>query len=332
MNSSRKRPTISQVAAAAGVNRSSVSRAFSRPEMLSPETVERIKSAAKELGYMPSEVAQALSTGKHNNVALIVPDVANPFFPPLIRAVQQEVDSANLCVFLGNSDEVANQEDKLLARFSRQVEGIILASSRLATERIKEYARQIPLVLVNREVPGIARVLIDSGIGVEQAVTHLVELGHKKIAYLSGPSTSWANRQRRSALTRTAKALDVKVSTVPTDKPSFECGRNSVGALLKTGATAAICFDDLMAQGVMAGLAEISVSVPGDFSVVGCDDVLGAATYPALTTLSNRSAEAGKTAASLLMEIMEKNSIRDARYVLETRLVVRNTTASPTAR
>src|SRR3569623_1610381 len=93
--------TISQVAAAVGVNRSSVSRAFSRPEMLNAETVARIMEAAERLGYTPHHSARALSTGRHGNVALVVPDVANPFFPPMIRAVQNEADHQDYCVFLG---------------------------------------------------------------------------------------------------------------------------------------------------------------------------------------------------------------------------------------
>ncbi|MBF9036683.1 substrate-binding domain-containing protein [Rhodobacterales bacterium HKCCE2091] len=329
MKSDRSKPTISQVAAAAGVNRSSVSRAFSRPEMLNPETVERILAAAAEIGYVPNHVARALSTGKHGNIALIVPDVANPFFPPLIRAAQAQAETGDLCVFLGSSDEQARQEDKLLARFSSQVEGVILVSSRLSADRITEFAARIPLVLINREVPGIARVLIDSGSGVADAVDHLAGLGHRRIAYVSGPGSSWSNRQRLNAVRRTAKRTGAGMAMISAKKPTFEAGREATAAVLASGATAAICFDDLMAQGLMAGVAEAGRRVPDDLSVVGCDDVLGAATYPALTTVSSRTVEAGRTAAWLLMDMMQSNSIQDARHLLETSLVVRNSTAPP---
>src|SRR5665213_3186371 len=146
--------TISQVAAAAGVDRSSVSRAFSRPELLRPDTVARIKAVAEQMGYVPNHSARALSTGRHGNVALIVPDVANPFFPPLIRAVQNEAERYDFCVFLGNTDEGARQEEKLLERLSGQVEGILLASPRLPEERIRVHAARKPLVLINRDVKG----------------------------------------------------------------------------------------------------------------------------------------------------------------------------------
>jgi len=326
MTERRDGVTISQVAEAAGVARSSVSRAFTKPEMLSAETVERILRIADELGYVPNPTARALSTGRHGNVALIVPDVANPFFPPLIRAAQMEADRFDFCVFLGNSDEKAKQEDKLVGRFTGQVEGLILASTRLSDERVRAHAAQRPLVLINRDVEGIPRILIDSGSGVSEAVAHLAELGHRSLVYVSGPSSSWSNAQRRSAVRRSANALGLTVQTIAATVPSFQAGRDAVPALLKSGATAVVAFDDLMAQGILAGLSEAGIRVPEQFSVVGCDDVLGATTYPPLTTVSNRSVQAGKAAFSLLMDMLGNGAIRDVRYMLETHVVVRQTT------
>lgn len=324
----RQVPTISQVATAAGVSRASVSRAFTRPEMLSAETVRRVQAIAKEIGYVPNHTARALSTGRHGNLALIVPDVANPFFPPLIRAAQTEADRSDFCVFLGNSEEDARQEDKLVGRFLGQVEGVILVSSRLPEAEIAAHAARLPLVLINRDVPGVPRILIDSGAGVAEAVEHLAGLGHRRIVYVSGPSTSWSNQQRRRAVRQAARALRLEVVTIPCPAPTYEASRLTVGPILATGATAAIAFDDLIAQGILSGLAERGIPVPAAFSVVGCDDVLGAATWPPLTTVSNRSSEAGRAALALLMDILKTRAVRDARYVLETHLVVRKTTAA----
>lgn len=321
--------TISQVADAAGVARSSVSRAFTRPDMLLPETVDRIKKAAEALGYVPNHTARALSTGRHGNIALIVPDIANPFFPPLIQAAQLEADRSDFCIFLGNTEESRKQEDKLVSRFAGQVEGLVLVSSRLTDERIRAHAGQLPLVLVNRDLDGIPRVLIDSTPGVQAAVAHLAGLGHRRIVYVSGPSTSWSNKQRRAAIRAATTRLDIQMEIVPAALPSHDSGRNAVSAILATGATAAVAFDDLTAQGVLAGLAERRVSVPRDFSLIGCDDVLGAVTYPALTSVSNRSVEAGRTAVSLLFDMLQSRAVGDVRYVLETHLVQRSTTAMP---
>ena len=326
MTPRRTRPTINQVAEAAGVTKSSVSRAYTRPEMLSEETVRKIFAAAERLGYVPNHTARALSTGRHGNIALIVPDVANPFFPPLIRAAQSEADRSDYCVFLGNSDEKPKQEDKLIGRFGGQVEGFLLVSSRLSDEQIVDHAARRPVVLINRDVEGIPRVLIDSATGVTEAVEHLASLGHKKLVYVGGPHGSWSNKQRRAAVRRSARALGLEVVVIANEFAAFEAGRRVTPSVLSSGATAAIAFDDLTAQGMLAELLDRGVSVPTDFSVVGCDDVLGATTYPSLTTVSNRSVEAGKAALTLLIDILENQAIRDVRYVLNTNLVVRNTT------
>lgn len=322
----RSAPTISQVAAAAGVSRSTVSRAFSRPEAIGEATANRIRDLARDMGYAPNHTARALSTGRHGNIGLIVPDVSNPFFPPLIRGAQVEADQADFCVFLGNSDENPLQEAKLLERFSGQVEGVVLVSTRLSDEQIIAAAGLRPIVLVNRDVQGIPRVLIDSSIGVAEAVAHLVALGHRNIVYVSGPSASWSNLQRRNAFGRAARLAGIATSSVETDMPNYQSGRAQVPAILASGATAAMCFDDLVALGVMGGLAERAVSVPGQFSVVGCDDVIGATTYPGLTSVSSPNQQAGHTAVSILLDRLRDDTAQDVCHTLDTHLVIRQTT------
>jgi LacI family transcriptional regulator len=325
LTGSREAPTISQVAEAAGVSRATVSRAFTRPEMLNAKTVRHVLAIARRIGYVPNHTARALSTGRNSNFALVVPDVANPFFPPLIRAAQLEAEKLDFCVFLGNSDEDPAQEEKLVSRFSNQVEGFILASSRLSDERIRLQAARRPLVLINRDVRGIPRVLMDSGVGISEAVDHLAALGHKRIAYISGPKTSWSNAQRRAAVQRRARVHALRVLMLPAQVASFQTGHAAAAAILDYGATAAVAFDDLMAQGALAGLAARGVAVPRDFSIVGCDDVLGAITHPPLSSVSNACAEAGRVAVMLLMDMLKTRTVRDARYVLSTSLVIRGT-------
>jgi LacI family transcriptional regulator len=327
-NNDRSTPTMADVAKAAGVSKSTVSRAFSQPHRLGTETVNRILEIAGRVGYVPNHTARALSTGRHGNVALVVPDVANPFFPPLIRAAQMVADQSDFCVFLGNSDENWRQEDKLLDRFVSQVEGLLLVASRLSEERIRHHALKRPLVLINRDIRGIPRVLIDSSIGVTDAIAHLATLNHKHIAYVSGPASSWANQQRRAAVRVGAKAYGMQVTVIVAKVPSYDSGRSVTPDILETKATAVVAFDDLTAQGIMTRLAELGVSVPGQISIVGCDDVLGAATFPALTTVSNRSPEAGRVGMSLLLDLLNSQAVGDARLVLDTYLVVRNTTAA----
>src|SRR4051812_33728641 len=133
--------------------------------MLNEQTVRHVREVAERLGYVPNQVARALSTGRHGNIALIVSDVANPFNPPLIKAAQLRADKAGLCVFLGNSDEDPAREELLVGPFSGQVEGPVRASSRLDEARIRLHATRRPLVLINRDIEGITRVLIDTAPG-----------------------------------------------------------------------------------------------------------------------------------------------------------------------
>lgn len=318
--------TISQVAEAAGVSRATVSRAFGRPEMLSVETVRKIRAVAQKLGYSPNHTARALSTGRSSNIALVVPDVANPFFPPLIRAAQEGADAAGFCVFLGNSDENPKREDVLLSRIAGQVDGIVLCSSRLPEARIRAVAAVKPLALVNRDVDGIPRVLIDTAGGVRAAVRHLAELGHERLAYVAGPPASWSNLERKTAAREAARKAGMELTVLPTTRPSFEAGRRSAPAIQRSGASAVIAFDDLTAQGVLVGLAELGLAAPADISVVGCDDVLGHIVMPPLTTVSSRCREAGETAVKILLEMLGDRGVTDVRYVLDTELIVRGTT------
>jgi LacI family transcriptional regulator len=323
-------PTIQLVALEAGVSRATVSRAFSRPEMLSPATVKLVREVALRLGYVPSQVARALSTGRHGNIALVVPDIANPFFPPMIRAVQTSADKSGMSVFLGDSDEDPAREDVLFAKLLGQVDGFILASPRLAGRRILDHRARRPLVLVNRDIKTLPRVLIDTAPGIAAAIQHLCELGHRSVAYVSGPATSWSNQQRRRAAHRSAEKHAIAIVDIPTQRATFEGAMEAAGAVLATGATAAVAFDDLMAEGLLVRLAQLGIEVPREFSVIGCDDVLGARTHPPLTTISSPSAEAGSVATGLLMELLNSSRSPAIVHTLDTRLIIRSSTAEPT--
>ncbi|MCB8823332.1 LacI family DNA-binding transcriptional regulator [Microvirga rosea] len=328
----KRLPTISQVAQAAGVSRATVSRTFSRPDLLKPETIKRVHEVAEKIGYVPNQVARALSTGRAGNIALVVPDIANPFFPPLIRAAQARADHAGYAVFLGDSDEQPEREDMLLTKMAAQVEGFILASPRLDEERVRAHAARRPLVLINRDIEGLPRILMDVSVGIAAAIEHLASLNHRHIAYVSGPPASWANQQRQQAAVRTAEKLGIHLTTVPAYHPNHEAGRKAAGELAQLPVTATIAFDDLVAQGIMAGLADLGWRIPQEMSIVGFDDVLAATTYPPLTTVAAHSADAGTQAVKLLTEVLSRGQIRDECIIIPTELIVRATTDQPTKR
>ncbi|MBM9595448.1 LacI family DNA-binding transcriptional regulator [Roseitranquillus sediminis] len=317
---------MADLARAVGVSKSTVSRAFSRPDMLNPETVDRIAEVAARIGYRPNRAARALSTGRHGNIGMVVPDIANPFFPPLIRAGQVEADRSDFCVFLGNSDEDPEQEDRLVSHFLSQVSGLLLIASRLDEDRIRAYADLCPLVLVNRDVAGIPRILIDSGPAVAEAVRHLHSLGHERIIYVSGPPKSWSEQERRAAAKAEAERLGMSLTVVPVTKPAYETGLELAPPVLDSGATAAVAFDDITAHGLMTGLSHRGVAIPKDFSLVGCDDVLGARTNPPMTTVTTSSEEAGRCAIAMLLALIAGAVPQGTLRTISTRLVLRGTT------
>ena len=328
-------PTIGEVAEGAGVSRATVSRAFTQPQRLSARTVALVHEVAARLGYVPNLNARALRTGRQGAVALVVPDIANPFFPPLIRGAQARADQAGLSVLIGDSEENSEKEDVLVAKLAPQTDGFVVVSSRMSEAQLRAHAARRPVVLINRDIEGLPRVLIDTASGIAEAANHLAELGHRHIVYVGGPAASWSNQQRERAIRRAGRRLGVKITAVPAQLSTYDAGKAAAAALDESGATAAVAFDDLLAQGILAGLADLGVKVPEDFSVVGCDDVLGATTYPPLTTVSARGADAGRSAVEILLALLADGGRQEPdveRRVQETRLVIRATTAVPPAR
>lgn len=300
----RARPTLAEIAARAGTSRSTVSRAFGRPDLLRPETVAQILAIAQEIGYVPNTMARALSTGRTGNIGLVVTDISNPFFPPLIKAVQEGADAAGLCLFLGSSSELAPREDVLLQRMRGQTDGIILAASRLPDAEILAHGATQPLVLINRDVAALPRVLIDTGRAMAEAVDWLAAHGHRRIAYLAGPAGSWSNRQRQDAAAAACAARGLDFTVMPLENPDFDCGGRAAAAAVAAGATALLAFDDLVAQGAHHRLTQDGLRLPADVSLIGCDDALPQISAPALSSLSGHSHEAGAHAMALLRSLI----------------------------
>jgi LacI family transcriptional regulator len=321
--------TLGDVASASGVSVSTVSRVFSRPDLLSPETVERVRSIAGELGYHGNHAARALVTGRFRNLAMIVPDIGNPFYPPLVRAIQNRADGRGYAVFLGDTDERGDRELTLLSRLAGQVDGFVLAGTRLDEATLLDFSQTRPTVLVNRDVAALSRVLIDSGQGVRDAVRHLHRLGHRHIVYVAGPAESWSNQQRRAAAEAAVADLGMRLDVIDPGLHTFDGGRAAADPVLDTEATAAVAFDDVIAHGLLTGLRARGLGVPGDFSIIGCDDTLATGTDPALTTIAHDPEEAGTAAVDLLLAAVAGELTAPERIAIPTRLVHRQTTAAP---
>src|SRR5690625_1550085 len=296
-----RRATIYSIASTVGVSPSTVSRAFSRPEMVKSELREKILTTARELGYAPNRAARGLATGRTGVIGMLVPDVANPFFPPLIRAVQDAARQKDAELLLIDSELSVNAEQDLVDRIRPQVDGLIIASPRLPSKQLHEVLRGMPAVIVNRSVRGLPGVVCDNTPALQEIADHLHELGHRRIAPLRVPRTAWA------------EGKDAELVELGPIEAQFADGRAAAQQVADSGATAVFAFDDLMAAGVIAGLSELGVRVPADRSIVGCDDVLLAQTMtPGLTTVAAPFTELGRASVEMLSEILAG---RDSRTV-----------------
>lgn len=293
---------LKDVAEAAGVSISTVSRVFSSPELLSDATVTHVRSVARRLRFTPNVVARALITGVAANIGLIVPDITNPYMTRLLKAAQGRSRSSSVGVLVADTDDDAAIERQVAEELARQSRGLILCAPRMSAEHLKSIADLVPLVLVNRVVDGIASIHTDSGHALHEIVDELVRLGHRRLAYLPGPSGSWANGERERAIVERATTHDVEVVVLDATSATHEDGIRAAEAVVASGASGVLAFDDVLASGLIEGLRREGLSVPGDISVVGHDDVLAELVQPALTTVRAQSARVGRLAVDLLLD------------------------------
>jgi len=295
----QRRVTILDVAALADVHPATVSRALSRPEKVAPATRRRVEAAVSKLGFVPNRGARMMKTGRTGNIAVIVPDITNPYFASMVRAVERTARETELQVLLADTGEYPAEEVKAARALAPDVDGFVILSPR-RLHRELDALGAMPAVFVQRPVRGHPSVLLRSAPAVHDALLHLASLGHRDLAFLGGPTGSWAAGERRAAVRKESEAAGLSVIAIDPATPTFEAAADSVPALLRSGATAAIAFNDQMALGVIAGLARSGIRVPDDMSVVGFDDVpMAAMVAPPLTTIRLPTDQAGSTAVEL---------------------------------
>ncbi|MGI5213031.1 LacI family DNA-binding transcriptional regulator [Plantactinospora sp. CA-290183] len=334
--------TIRDVARASGVHISTVSRTFSAPHLVNPETRSRVLACAEHLGYRPNRAARALITGRTHNIGLIIADIANPFFPPLIKAAESQARQRDYHIFIADTNEDPAAEEDLVHALAKQVDGVLLCSPRMSNSLIEQLSREVPLVVINRQVTGLPAVVMDVGQGARLAVEHLTGLGHRELALLGGPRGSWTNREIRRSATTAARAADAALTVLGPNPPTEGGGIAVAEQVRRSGATAVLAYNDLMAIGLIEGLDSLGVRVPRDISVVGIDDIaLSRLTRPKLTTVATPAAAAGRTAVDMLLQHDGSASVRagrggrttagddrrtTAQVTLQTELVIRDST------
>ena len=329
--SRRGAATIYDIAELAGVNPSTVSRALGKPGRVSAKTEAKIRAAAAELNFRMNPMARALPTGRTNTLALVVADITNPMVFGMVRGAEHAATAAGFALVIAESQESGEAESTVIEQVMPGVDGVVLATTRLPGERIAEIASRTPVVLINHVVEGVPGVVADVGAGVRQLVDHLHGLGHRSIAYLSGPTTSWISGSRWEALLEAAEALGIAVVEIGPNPPTLDGGRDAFRRVVASRATAVVAFNDLMAMGVMKEAAERGVDVPGALSVSGFDDIFGSDLItPALTTVRAPLVEAGERAVAQLLALVGAAEPAEADGPLPTELVVRGSTGPAT--
>ncbi|MDZ5146255.1 MULTISPECIES: LacI family DNA-binding transcriptional regulator [Microbacterium] len=314
---------LTEVAKHAGVSIATASRAFGEPDRLAPATLDRVRRAAVELGYTAPQATVATRT-----IAVIVPDAANPVYATLLKAIQAQAWHGRHRIVLFDADEDLRRERESIELAAR-TDGVLLCSPRLPERDVLALVGDTPHVVVNRVLDGAVCVVMDAERGPVQAVEHLSALGHSHIAYASGPHGSWADEQRAGAVERACRRFGIRLSRLSHNAASIQGGRAASAAAVATGATAVIAYNDLVALGLEAGMAELGRACPDDVSIVGIDDIdLAGAVTPSLTTVRMPIARSGALAVDLLLQSMA-GSAPIADTVLPSELIVRRSTAPP---
>ena len=334
-------PTLRDVAQLAGVHPATASRALNpqtRP-LVNADTARKVLRAAESIGYQPNPIARSLKTSRTGTIGLVIPDLTNPLFPPIVRGIEDVLTPAGYNAWIVNTDnDPAREEAQIESLRSRQVEGLIVATARRDHPLlVRLHGIGVRMVLVNRRVDGLElpSVSADDDAGVRLAVAHLAELGHTRIAHLAGPqqTSTGVSRARafRHAMTDHGLATDPAL-TVECGYWSETAGAQALRTLLDSGerCTAIVAGNDLIALGCYDVFAERGLTCPGDLSVVGFNEMpFLDKMRPPLTTVAIPHYEIGGEAARLLLDTIDEPERHPRTVLLAPSLVVRASTAAP---
>lgn len=330
--------TIYDIAKHVGVSAGTVSRALSRPEKVLPATRKRIEQAAVALGYVPNAVARTLKTQRSGKILITVPDIANPFFAQILQGAEDAAQAAGYAVLLGDTQHQPEREERYAQMLPRnEADGMIVLGHRLpptAREIIRQLGATAPVVNGCEFDPalGIPSVHIDNAAASRTAMEHLYGLGHERIAVVGGPPDNPLHQQRLLGARAAGRARGcLRLLTIARGDFSVESGYAAARKLLghAPAPTAAFCFSDQMALGVLAACRDLGIRVPEDFSIVGFDD-LASSRYltPPLTTISQPMREIGVRTVNLLLAIIEAVDVPH-QQTLDFSLMLRASTAAP---
>jgi LacI family transcriptional regulator len=333
--------TLRDVAKRAGVNVATASRALSddRRDLVSDETASRVVEAARELSYRPNPIARGLKTNRSYTVGVLIPDLTNPLYPPIVRGIDDALGPLGYTPLVANTDNDASRERMSYdALRTRIVDGFVIATAFRRHPLVDEaIAADVPLVLVlrNTDARNAWAVCVDERAGVTGAVEHLHEQGHRRIGHVAGPQVMSPAFERFLGFTAAAAELGIETSkelTTFAEAFSIAEGRRACRELLERGAgpTAIIAANDLLALGCLDALGEAGLRCPQDVSIIGYNDMPFAERFmPPLTSVRIPGYELGLRGASVLLDRISGEDSTPRTEMLSPRLVVRASTAPP---
>jgi LacI family transcriptional regulator len=337
---SRSRVTIRDVAERVGVHPSTVSRVLNPATRgrITSEIVEKVTNAATELGYRPNQTARGLRTNRTRTIGVLIPDITNPLFPPIIRGIEDGLGADGYTAILGNTDNIASRESEAVSTLrARQIDGLILATARRDDPIVAEcIADGLPLVLVNRtaDADGVSSIVNDDALGIALAVRHLKERGHTRIAHIAGPRSLSTGEARRQSFIEAMKAEGLTAEpTLIAETTAFseDEGLRAAAQLISSDApfTAIVAANDLIALGAYEALGDAGLSCPAEVSVTGFNDMpFVDRLSPPLTTVRIPHYELGREAGRRLVELIENPDYPARATTLRPELIVRGSTAT----
>jgi LacI family transcriptional regulator len=311
----KKRPTIIDVAKHAGVSKTTVSRVVRGEEdRVSEETREKVVESIDKLGYVHNALARGMRTNRTFTIALIIPDITNPFWPEVARGVQDALDEEGYTVLMGNSDWDLKREQDFLTTMRRNlVDGILINPTSVSNKALLELGLPTVVLGLGSEFPNFDIIGSDSRSGSEMALQHLYDLGHRRIGLINGLSRRSSRSSRLDAYYEFHQKMGMDIDTeliinVPYGQ---EYGYRGMLQILNTSnrPTAVFAANDILAIGALEAIYDSGFNVPEDISLIGMDDIYPVSvTRPPLTTIAKQKYKIGRKAVELLIDRIDSNS------------------------
>jgi len=328
---------IRAVARRARVSPATVSRVVNGRSTVDGKLAKRVREAIRELGYLPNPQARALGSGRSRVLGLIISEITNPFYPELVQCFEDLAETSDFEIMLGS---VIHRSDEHVKRFirrlvQRRVEGVAVMTFRAEWDSLHELiSHNIPLVTIDAAAPGARGLVleVDYRCGIDQAIQHLALLGHHRIGFVSGPLQHFTNQARRDAFLESARKVGLRPDHTPIYEANhtLEAGAAAVHYFLglKERPTAILSSNDLMAVGILRGLSDRKMTVPGEMSVIGFDDIhLAEFSHPPLSTVRMPREDLATAAFQGLMRLTQHSSpFTPVPMRVKTQLVIRQST------